>query len=94
MAANSSMNGTEGSQEIGTELWRHPAPETTQMWDFLQKMNKEQGLEMKSYDDLYQWSIENIADFWAGVWDYVGIVASTPYKEVEQIPPTVISIRT
>lgn len=40
---------------------------------------------MKSYDELYQWSIEDVASFWAAVWDYVGIVASAPYDEVVDI---------
>lgn len=85
MALQANSNGAEEAQgqSLGTELWRHPAPETSQMWDFLIKINKEQGLRMESYDDLYQWSINDIADFWAVVWKYVGIVASTPYDEVD-----------
>lgn len=52
------------------------------MWEFLQQLNEEHGLQLKSYEELHQWSIDNISDFWGAVWKYTGIVASTPYKEV------------
>ena len=89
MAVNSSINCAQGNlnQSSDVELWRHPAPESTQMWEFLQKINHNQGTSMKSYDELFQWSIDNVADFWAAVWDYVGIVASVPYEEVVWSPP-------
>ena len=80
--AEEQVNGTNG-QGLGSELWRHPAPESTQMWEFLQQMNKEHELQMKSYEDLYQWSIDNVSDFWAAVWQYTGIVSSTPFEEVD-----------
>lgn len=74
-------NNTNG-QDLGSELWRHSAPESTQMWDFLQTVNKEKGLQLKSYDDLYDWSIDKVADFWAAVWQFTGIKASVSYEEV------------
>lgn len=84
MATTSSLNGIKDphSEDLNTELWRHPVPETSQMWDFLQRVNKEQGLHMKSYEELHQWSIEHVADFWASVWEYTGVVASVQYEEV------------
>ncbi|MEM3627430.1 MAG: acetoacetate--CoA ligase [Candidatus Bathyarchaeia archaeon] len=35
-----------------------------------------------SYFQLYNWSIQNIPDFWGAVWDFVGIKASRTYEEV------------
>lgn len=83
-------NGTNGtndniSQEPGSELWRHSSPESTQMWNFLQVVNKEKGLQLKNYKDLYNWSIAEVADFWAAVWQFTGIKASAPYEEVRSI---------
>lgn len=69
-------------QDLGSELWRHPAPETTQMWKFLQTVNKGKSLELKNYNDLYDWSINQTADFWDAVWHFTGIKASAPYDEV------------
>ncbi len=34
------------------------------------------------YPDLYQWSIDNISDFWAAMWEFGKIIASKPYEQV------------
>jgi hypothetical protein len=78
---SSESNGVDNGQ-LGSELWRHPAPERTQMWDFLQTVNKEQGLELRNYNHLYNWSIDKVPEFWAAVSRFVGIKASAPHVEV------------
>jgi acetoacetyl-CoA synthetase len=40
------------------------------------------GKSLKTYKDLYQWSIESIPDFWAAFWDFAEIKASRPYGQV------------
>ncbi|MBW1645675.1 MAG: acetoacetate--CoA ligase, partial [Deltaproteobacteria bacterium] len=35
-----------------------------------------------TYDELYQWSVEERADFWESVWDFTGIIASKKYDQV------------
>ncbi|THV66430.1 acetoacetate-CoA ligase [Aureobasidium pullulans] len=74
-------DGTNG-QGLGAELWRHSSPESTQMWTFLQTVNKEKNIQLKNYDDLYNWSIDQTADFWEAVWQFTGIKASASYDEV------------
>jgi len=68
-----------------TELWRHPNPEGTQMWKFLQHVNSKYGLNLKGYPDLYRWSVDNVADFWGEVWHFVGIKSSRLYDEVRSM---------
>ncbi len=34
------------------------------------------------YEPLYQWSIENIPDFWARLWEFAKIKSSKPYDQV------------
>lgn len=80
--ANGANNASAHNQS--EVLWRHPNPEKTRMWEFLQKVNKKYNKSFASYDDLYQWSISNIADSWAEIWDFVGIQHSTPYTSVVQ----------
>ncbi|KAL2256419.1 hypothetical protein VTK26DRAFT_1703 [Humicola hyalothermophila] len=67
------------------ELWRHENPEGTQMWRFLQHVNAKYGLNLKGYSELYQWSVDNVADFWSDVWHFVGIKSSRLFDEV--LPP-------
>ncbi|KAG9239076.1 putative acetoacetyl-CoA synthetase [Amylocarpus encephaloides] len=64
------------------QLWSHPAPETTQMWIFKTQVEKKYNLKIKGYDELYGWSIENVADFWREVCLFTGVHA-TSRKSVE-----------
>ncbi|PNY28173.1 Acetoacetyl-CoA synthetase [Tolypocladium capitatum] len=66
------INGHPASDE----LWRHPDPASTPMWQFLQRVNKEHDLTLDGYPGLFKWSIDNVSPFWEEVWDFVGIVAS------------------
>jgi len=52
------------------------------MVEFRERLNKKYKLQLKEYEDLYQWSIKNIAAFWGEVWEYTGIKASQPYSKV------------
>ncbi|MFX0205326.1 MAG: acetoacetate--CoA ligase, partial [Candidatus Hodarchaeota archaeon] len=36
----------------------------------------------RTYYQLYNWSIENIPDFWGAMWDYTGIIASRKYDTI------------
>ena len=76
-------NGTTTKKEPKL-LWTHSHSESTRMWDFLQLMNKERGLELKTYHDLHRWSVENVSEFWGRAWQYLGIRASQPYTQVRR----------
>ncbi|KAF4553875.1 AMP-binding enzyme-like protein 23 [Elsinoe fawcettii] len=65
----------------GAELWRHPNPESTQMHEFLIRINKKYGKNFKTYNDLYRWSIDDISSFWSETWQYVGVKASKGYNK-------------
>lgn len=60
--------------------------ESTNMYRFMQEINRDQGTDFKTYDDLYQWSVENLELFWAKVWEFLGIKSSTPYDRVIDDP--------
>ena len=64
------------------ELWRHERPEATPMWRFLELVNSKYHLDLKDYPELYKWSVDNVADFWAEVWHFAGIKASKPFDQV------------
>lgn len=49
---------------------------------FMDTVNARRNLNLASYSDLYQWSVENIADFWAEVWDIAEIKSSKHYDSV------------
>ena len=49
---------------------------------FIHFINKKHNLKIESYTQLYNWSITNISDFWAAVWDFCEIKASRKYNKV------------
>jgi acetoacetyl-CoA synthetase len=49
---------------------------------FIGFVNEKYDLEINSYAQLYNWSIENIPDFWAAMWEFGEIKASRGYTEV------------
>jgi acetoacetyl-CoA synthetase len=51
----------------------------TRYRDWLQQSR---GLRFDGYESLWQWSVTDIEDFWASIWDFCEIRAATPYREV------------
>jgi acetoacetyl-CoA synthetase len=69
---------------MGKLLWK-PSEEQimrSNMYRFMMFVNGRHQLNFTDYDGLYAWSVVNLADFWADVWDFVGIKASRRYDEV------------
>jgi acetoacetyl-CoA synthetase len=49
---------------------------------FMDGLNRSHHLQLKTYPELYDWSVSEIADFWASVWEFAGIKSSQPYDSV------------
>jgi len=49
---------------------------------FMDQVNAWYGLNLGSYADLYRWSVENIPEFWAAIWDFAEIKSSQRYDQV------------
>ena len=54
----------------------------TNMYRFIRFVNDRYGLDFKEYQELYQWSVIRISDFWAAMWDFAEIRFSKPYDQV------------
>ena len=80
-----------GRQQDGNDathlerLWTHSEPKATKIWGFLQRVNKKHNLQCRSYDELYQWSVDNISAFWEDLYNFVGINTSAPYTRVSMV---------
>jgi acetoacetyl-CoA synthetase len=62
----------------GDLLWE-PSPATIEqanMTDYIQWLAETRNLVFQNYQQLWQWSVENTADFWRSLWDYFQITAS------------------
>jgi len=40
------------------------------------------GRSLGSYDELWQWSVDDVEGFWASIWDFFDVQASAPYERV------------
>jgi len=60
--------------------------ENTNMYAFMKIVNEKFNTHFSDYDGLYEWSVENLEDFWSTAWDFLGIKASKGYDKVVENP--------
>lgn len=56
--------------------------ERSNMMRFIKKINTEQNIQFKQYDDLYQWSIQQPEKFWPAVWEFCNVKSSQHWEQV------------
>ena len=65
-------------------LWK-PSEENvrrTNMYRFMNLINQKYNRKFSEYATLYQWSIDDVPDFWASMWEFAEIKASKPYEQI------------
>jgi acetoacetyl-CoA synthetase len=73
------------TSDTGAEpLWEPTAQdlERAEMTRFMRWAGKRAGRMFAEYGDLWEWSVSEIEEFWAAVWEYCGVRASCPYEQV------------
>nr|XP_061811516.1 acetoacetyl-CoA synthetase-like isoform X1 [Nerophis lumbriciformis] len=63
-------------------LWYPDSKRDTRMDQFRRQVNRDHGLKLVNYGDLYQWSVDCYAEFWSRVWSFCDVVSSKPYHKV------------
>jgi acetoacetyl-CoA synthetase len=69
-------------------LWQ-PSQERinrSNMIRFRDYVNGRYRTDLSDYEALYQWSVENIPDFWAAVWDFMDVIHSRSFEQVVDDP--------
>ncbi|MBU1695435.1 MAG: acetoacetate--CoA ligase [Proteobacteria bacterium] len=69
-------------------LWQ-PSEErikSTNMYGFMNLVNERYGTEFTQYPDLWEWSVENLEDFWTITWEFVDIKASQTFDKAIDDP--------
>ncbi len=49
---------------------------------YMRWLDRTRSLKFASYEELWRWSVDNLDTFWATIWEYCGVKASTPYERV------------
>jgi acetoacetyl-CoA synthetase len=72
------------SVRLQTPLWEptRSERERAEMTRFMQWAGERRGQAFADYDELWRWSVAEIEDFWAGIWEFCGVRASKPYEQV------------
>ena len=56
--------------------------ENSRLHDYMTWLAKEQGRSFEDYEDLWQWSVDHLEDFWASIWTYFDVLHAAPYEQV------------
>ena len=67
-----------------TPLWTpsEARKRTANITRFMHEINTRHDVSLGSYPELYQWSIENIPNFWAAVWDFAEVKSLKLFDQV------------
>ncbi len=66
------------------KLWEPPAElvERSRLREFMSWLRAERGLGFATYDELWQWSVDDLEAFWSAIWDFFGVQADGEYERV------------
>ena len=53
---------------------------SSQMYKFMQNINKKYSINLSSFSELHTWSIENKTQFWELIWDFFDVIGSKGTK--------------
>ncbi len=69
---------------MSTPLWS-PSPETVEranLTRFTRFLESSRGLRFADYEELWRWSVTELADFWAAVWEFFDLDEVSGYDTV------------
>jgi len=80
------MTGGTGVESGRGELLWEPSAETIEgatITRYMRWLEAERGLRFDGeYAALWRWSVDELEDFWASIWDFFGVAASTKHERV------------
>jgi acetoacetyl-CoA synthetase len=72
------------AKQRGELLWE-PSPQSVQratMTRYMRWLEAERGRSFGDYQALWEWSVAELEEFWASIWEFFEVEASAPYSEV------------
>ncbi len=60
--------------------------EKTNMKRFIEFVNEKRSMLISNYNELWQWSVDNIPEFWEDFWEFSKIIHSKPPQEIVDDP--------
>jgi acetoacetyl-CoA synthetase len=56
--------------------------QSSELTRFMAWAGERHGRHFSDYAELWQWSVDELEDFWADIWDFCGVRSSKPYERV------------
>ncbi len=72
------------AKESVTKIW-DPSPDFSggsNLNTFIYWLKIHKALDFTNYQDLWQWSVSHVSDFWESVWEFFEVISETPYTQV------------
>ncbi len=68
----------------GALLWEPSErfKENSNISRYIRWLEEEKGLSFENYEELWEWSVTELEEFWASIWEYFEVDAAEPYSEV------------
>ncbi len=65
-------------------LWRPSEAfvEGSRLKHYMDYLQESRGLSFESYEELWRWSVEQLAEFWESLWEYFEVISHAPYERV------------
>ena len=81
------MSAGDGARPAVPEVLWSPEPAERQAANvtrFLEAVEADRGLRLGSYEELWQWSVDELEDFWDAIWRFYDVRASTPTRQLRR----------
>lgn len=67
-----------------TQLWSptDAFKNNSNIQKFMDWLQVQKGLQFDGYHSLWEWSVEELEDFWEAIWEYFEVIAYTPYQVI------------
>src|SRR5438046_10069306 len=71
----------------GELLWTPEAAfaQSSNIAKYMGWLGESRGLSFPAYADLWQWSVTEVEEFWASIWDHFEVHSTEPYRHVLSI---------
>ncbi|KAG0076280.1 hypothetical protein BGZ93_003651 [Podila epicladia] len=72
------IDNNQGMDPNPKKMWEPTDLGKKEMEKFRVHVNHKHNLTLANYNDLWQWSVDQIEQFWTDVWEYTNVIASVP----------------
>ncbi|KAI7095361.1 hypothetical protein KC352_g39114, partial [Hortaea werneckii] len=69
-------------QQQMRKLWAPQDPQATLAYKFMLEANHKRNRSMQNWQDLHQWSVDNISEFWEEIFQQYPLIHSGTYRQV------------